>query len=206
MPTFELPDIFFVRHGETDWNAEGRYQGRRDIPLNERGRAQADANGPLLRDLLQRDGFAPEVLDWFASPLTRTRETMQRIRAAFTNDVPEPVFDERLIEISFGVLEGALATDHSSSIVQTGERDAGFWTFRPEEGENYDDLAGRIERFFAAVTKPSVVVAHGGVARVFRHLLAGASREQVVNWQPPQNAVLHFAGGRMTVYESEIAA
>lgn len=206
MPTFELPDIFFVRHGETDWNAEGRYQGRRDIPLNARGRAQADANGPLLRDLLDRDDFAPEGLGWFASPLSRTRETMQRIRAAFGDNMPPPVFDDRLIEISFGVLEGALASDDSSAIVKTGERDADFWTFRPDNGENYDDLAGRLENFLAGIERPSVIVAHGGVARVFRYLLAGAPKEQVVNWQPPQNAVLHFAGGRMAAYESEIAA
>ncbi len=43
------PEFYFVRHGETDWNAEGRYQGSKDIPLNERGRGQAALNGELLQ-------------------------------------------------------------------------------------------------------------------------------------------------------------
>ncbi len=45
------PRILFVRHGETDWNAEGRLQGQRDIPLNARGRAQAEAVAVTLRAL-----------------------------------------------------------------------------------------------------------------------------------------------------------
>lgn len=75
-----LPDIYFIRHGETDWNAQGRYQGRRDIPLNARGRGQADANGPLLRDLFERDQLTVDDFSWFVSPLLRTRETMDRVR------------------------------------------------------------------------------------------------------------------------------
>ncbi|MDP1731647.1 MAG: histidine phosphatase family protein, partial [Devosia sp.] len=51
MTTFTWPELYFVRHGQTDWNAEGRYQGAKDVPLNDIGRGQADKNGMLLRDL-----------------------------------------------------------------------------------------------------------------------------------------------------------
>ena len=50
------PVIYYIRHGETSWNAEGRLQGTRDIPLNELGRRQAAHAGGVLADLLARDG------------------------------------------------------------------------------------------------------------------------------------------------------
>ena len=50
------PTLYFVRHGETDWNAERRLQGQHDIPLNALGRTQASRCGEILRDLFARDG------------------------------------------------------------------------------------------------------------------------------------------------------
>ena len=45
----DLPLLFVIRHGETDWNAEGRFQGSLDVPMNDKGRRQAAENGRLLR-------------------------------------------------------------------------------------------------------------------------------------------------------------
>lgn len=204
MTLSNLPDIFFIRHGETDWNAQGRYQGRQDIPLNARGQEQADANGPLMRGLLQQHDFQPGDFDWYMSPLSRTRETMDRVRKAFDHQTPEPAADDRLIEISFGKYEGSMNSDLlESGILQPGERGADFWHFRPEEGENYEEVSVRIRSFVEDLNRPSIVVAHGGVARVFRHIVEGASHKEVVNWPTPQNAVLHFSGGKLIVHESD---
>ena len=76
-------ELYLVRHGETDWNAEGRIQGQRDVPLNARGRAQARRNGEVLRDLL---GERAGTIRYLASPLGRTRETMEIIREAIHPD------------------------------------------------------------------------------------------------------------------------
>ena len=75
------PRLYYIRHGETDWNVEYRLQGGRDIPINANGRAQARRCGDIMRDLLARDHRAAADLDFVASPLGRARETMEIVRA-----------------------------------------------------------------------------------------------------------------------------
>ena len=201
MTSFIWPDFYFARHGETDWNRERRYQGHRDIPLNATGQRQADATGVLLRNLLEEEGVDPASLNWFSSPLSRARETMDRMRAAFEIELPDVIEDRRLVEISFGHLEGRLHAEiEREAAVATGSRDASYWHHRPTDGENYDDLAARLLDFAQLVTRHSVVVAHGGVLRVLRHLIEGTARDEVLNWPPPQGAIARFAGGGMTIH------
>jgi probable phosphoglycerate mutase len=199
------PDFYFARHGETDWNRERRYQGSRDIPLNETGRKQADSNGVLLKFLLEEQGAAPDRFRWYASPLSRARETMERMRAAFDVSLPEVIYDERLVEITFGKLEGMLHDEiaREREALAPGQRDSSYWHFRPEQGENYDDLAHRLLDFASGLTDHSIIVAHGGVLRVLRHLVEGAERAEVLNWQPPQGVIAHFVGGNMTLHSAQ---
>lgn len=192
------PEIYFIRHGETPWNAEKRYQGRKDIPLNEKGQSQALANGLVLRETLRRLGRDPGEFEWHASPLTRTRDTIERIRQAFDAPLPPVKYDVRLIEISFGELEGYLFEELPANMMSApGSRDEAFWDFRPKEGENYRDVEARLNEFAATLKGPSVVVAHGGIARTLRVLIARDPIIDVVNWGPPQDVVMHFTNGRM---------
>ncbi|KRA55946.1 histidine phosphatase family protein [Devosia sp. Root635] len=200
MTQLDWPDFYFARHGETDWNRERRYQGTLDIPLNDTGRKQADASGVLLRELLERDNVDPLSLRWFASPLGRAAETMERMRAAFDTDLPPVVLDPRLLEISFGTHEGRLHSEIAREQALVGDHDR--WHYRPEQGESYDDVALRLLDFARELTQHAVVVAHGGVLRVLRHLVEGVERDQVVSWPPPQGAVAHFVRGRMTLYSA----
>jgi probable phosphoglycerate mutase len=201
----EWPDFYFARHGETDWNREQRYQGSKDIPLNRRGQLQADANGVLLREMLERDGVDPASLNWFASPLSRASETMDRMRAAFDVELPPVKHDRRLIEISFGAFEGRLHAEiaREQAAFAQGERDESYWHFRPQDGENYDDVAARLLDFARELTHQAVVVAHGGVLRVLWHLVEGTPRKEVMNWPPPQGVIAHFVGGKMTLHSAE---
>ena len=70
--------LYFIRHGETHWNAEARYQGQADVPMNDTGRAQARRNGKALRPFLPTLAHA----DFVSSPLGRARETMEIVRDA----------------------------------------------------------------------------------------------------------------------------
>lgn len=192
------PQFFFIRHGQTPWNAEYRYQGRRDIPLNALGEKQADRNGVILRRALAERGLDPASLEWHASPLTRTRETMRRVRTAFDVPLPEIRYDVRLVEISFGALEGMLFSELPANMATApGLRDASYWEFRPEEGENYRDVEQRIRDFATTLGGPAVIVAHGGIARTLRVLVERAPIIDVINWAPPQDRVLHFCDGTM---------
>ncbi len=204
--TFAWPELYFIRHGQTDWNAEGRYQGSKDIPLNDIGRGQADLNGRLLRQLLARDKRAPGDFSWHVSPLGRTMETMRRVRAAFDVALPEPVPDRRLVEVSFGVYEGRLHTELSSGeMAIAGERDADFWFFRPPSGESYEDVAQRVTSFASELKGPAIIVAHGGILRILRRLIENFPAERAVNWFPPQDSVVHFIDGKSVVYPAGIS-
>lgn len=201
MAALVWPELYFVRHGETDWNAEGRYQGRQDIPLNDRGRGQAALNGELLKQLLRRSGRVATDFNWYVSPLGRTRETMNLVRQGIGEPTPDVTIDPRLIEISFGIYESRLHTELAAGeMAIAGDRDASFWSFRPPEGESYDDVAVRILDFGASLTGPSIIVSHGGILRVLRHLIEGFPHERAVNWFPPQDSVVHFIDGKSVVY------
>ena len=103
VPAKPRPTVYYIRHGETDWNVGGRLQGRRDVPLNARGRTQAAHCGEVLRDLFVRDGRNPAKLDYVSSPLGRATETMELARPVL--GLPAAGFrtEPRLAEIAFGL-------------------------------------------------------------------------------------------------------
>ena len=87
--------IYCIRHGETDWNAQSRYQGQADIPLNDKGRRQARRNGKALREFMPQ----LETASFVASPLIRTRETMELVRSELGLDPLGYSLDDRLREV-----------------------------------------------------------------------------------------------------------
>ncbi len=103
---FDPGFLIFIRHGQTDWNAESRMQGQKDIPLNANGESQATNNGALLKGYLEKEGIDPDTLDFVSSPLGRTRATMERVRAEM-GLVPDTYrLEDQLKEITFGKWEG----------------------------------------------------------------------------------------------------
>src|ERR1051326_8727117 len=127
--------IFLVRHGETEWNRERRYQGWSDSPLTARGIAQAEAIGRCLRDLPEASGA--EIV---ASPIGRARHTAEIIAACLQHATP-PRLDERLREISLGAWDGR---GRKGIRALMGADFVEFeWYFRAPYGERYDLFAGR---------------------------------------------------------------
>ena len=192
-----VPLIYLARHGETDWNAEGRLQGQKDIALNARGRAQATGNGEALARLIGRG----EAFDFVASPLGRTRETMERLRAAMGLDPAGYRTDPRLLEVNFGDWEGSTYADLRAAgrgrEIDARERDK--WSFRPPgaSAESYADLTERIGGWLAQVDRPMVCVAHGGVIRSLFSLVAGLDGRKAAHVDTPQDRLLRIEGERI---------
>lgn len=163
------PPLVFLRHGETDWNVEGRLQGQHDVPINAKGRGQARQNGETVLEQ------APDAVtfDFVASPLSRARETMEIARAAMGLDPTAYRIDDRLKELTFGEWEGFTYRDIARVDPDwIARRRADKWLFQPPGGESYEMLSRRIVSWLQTVEKPTVVVSHGGVGRVLRaHLL-----------------------------------
>jgi broad specificity phosphatase PhoE len=160
-----LRTIYFIRHGQTGWNAEGRLQGARDIDLNAVGEEQAAAVGARLGAVA---GAALDGADFVASPLLRTRRTMEIMRTALGLPAEEYRTDPRLREIGFGAWEGSTwAEIRRRDPAGASQRDRMRWHHRPPGlgAESYAMLAERVAPFFTGLGPVSVVVAHGGVAR-----------------------------------------
>jgi probable phosphoglycerate mutase len=186
--------IYAIRHGQTDWNAEGRLQGSRDVPLNDVGRAQARGNGRLLKKLLGKDA---EMFDFVSSPLGRARETMRLILAEMAREPDSYRTDTRLIEVAFGDWEAqTLEEIDTASPGAVATRDADKWHFLPpgEGAESYEMLSGRVASWLDTVDGPTVCVAHGGIIRSFMRLLGGASPNEAAMAAIHQDRILRIDG------------
>jgi probable phosphoglycerate mutase len=188
-----VPTLYFVRHGETDWNLEGRLQGQKDIPLNDLGRVQAEEAGRRLAALVPQ----PEDLDYVCSPMLRTRETMELMRRAIGLHPPHYRLDERLVELTFGLWEGMTwkevrARDPQGAHAREGDK----WGYVPPEGESYAMLSDRVSPVIDDLTRDTVMVSHGGVARAFLASLCGIARRDAPRIDIWQGRVLVIENGR----------
>jgi broad specificity phosphatase PhoE len=188
------PTIYFIRHGETDWNLEGRLQGQKDIPLNDLGRVQAEEAGRRLRELVPN----AEDLDFVASPMTRTRETMERLRATLGLHPTAYRLDDRLVELTFGAWEGMTWKEVRKAEPQAAAaRERDKWGYAPPGGgESYAMLADRVRPILDSLTRDAVIVAHGGVARAFLAVACGVSTRHAASIDIWQGKVLVIDGRR----------
>jgi broad specificity phosphatase PhoE len=184
--------ILLVRHGETEWNLQRRYQGRSDSPLTERGVAQAHAIGRLLGAL---PGAASARI--VTSPLGRARRTAEIIHEHLPA-APEPCLDDRLRELSIGSWDGLtydeIATGSPGIFDDEGRHE---WYFRSPDGERHEAFASRVREWLHAPGESDflVVVTHGIVSRVLRGLYANLPRKVALALPVPQEKVFRLSGG-----------
>ncbi|AGB47443.1 fructose-2,6-bisphosphatase [Mesorhizobium australicum WSM2073] len=187
------PLVYIVRHGQTAWNAEFRLQGQADTDLNALGREQASANGHRLAELVG----APQEFDFVASPMRRTRETMERIRAAMRLDPLAYRTDIRLIEVNFGDWQSfTFAELERQSPGASRSRALDKWNFQPpgEGAESYQMLLERVKPCFGELRGQTICVTHGGVMRTLFRFVLDMPEDEAANLEIPQDRVLKLEG------------
>ena len=187
-----LPELLLLRHGQTEWNREGRFQGARDSRLTELGRAQAEAVSTLLRGLgVSRVSHAA-----LTSPQGRARETARIALGPLGVAVEE---DHRLVEIGMGEWTG----------LTRGEID-GRWPGRCDEalldfygrcpgGEALSAVAERARAVLERVDRPTVIVTHGITLRVLCALALGRPLDEAGQIEVRQGAIARIAEERLDV-------
>ena len=143
--------LALLRHGDTPWTAEGRIQGRSDVPLSDAGRA-------ALRSL----ALPPECrgLRIVSSPLARCVESAALLGA------PHAPREPRLAEMSWGAWEGRRLADLRAELGRAmEENEARGWDFRPDGGESPREVLERVRGWLAELKEPTLAVTHRGVIR-----------------------------------------
>lgn len=161
--------IFLARHGETEWNRVGRWQGKTDIPLSDVGRAQAQA----LRTRVHDRG----VVRVYASDLGRARETADIVAQAL--GLTPVTLDERLRERGFGCFEGLTRAECEAHHPEAWARYLADRRSTPPDAEPQAQVVARMTAALTdiAVATPAdgavLVVSHGGAIRSFVHAVTG---------------------------------
>jgi broad specificity phosphatase PhoE len=195
------PTIYYIRHGETQWNAEGKLQGQQDIPLNDLGRKQAANAGGILAGLFARDGRSETSLDFVASPLGRARSTMELVRSTLKLPPHDYAVDDRLREIGYGQWEGSTLSQMQAADPDVfAARQSDKWTVPPPDGESYAEVQARMTDWYRQLTADTVAVAHGGTARALMVALGIETPNSAADLTIEQGAVYVFNDGELTKY------
>lgn len=172
-----MKKLYFVRHGQTEWNAIARMQGQWNSDLNERGRGHADINGQLLSKL--------SIDALYVSPLDRTRQTAEIINQYLKLD---PVFDDRIMEWDCGDWSGEMYADIRVKWAEEWQAlEADRYNFRAPNGENYPDMLERskpfVEELLASDHTNIAIVSHGMIGKVMAAYL--------MNYNAPETLDIH---------------
>ncbi|WP_082724717.1 MULTISPECIES: histidine phosphatase family protein [Paracoccus] len=183
----DLPDLYLMRHGQTEWNAEGRMQGRLDSALTPLGVAQARRQAWLLRDLT---GLAR-----YASTAGRAQQTACIVFAG-----ADFLSDTRLHEIDIGHFTGrtgeALRAEHPA-LFAGGALD---WYDRAPGGEHFAGLQARVRAFLRELSGPALIVTHGVTLRMLRLEAMGLPLSRLAEMPVLQGAVHLVSQGRHRMF------
>ena len=197
-----MQQLYIVRHGQTEWNVEGRMQGRYDSPLTQQGREQARANGALIKTL----GGVDQLL---VSPSGRTTETAYLINSYAQAPLD---FADELMERDCGEWSGLTIDEIEERYPQAwAARESDPFWYKPPEGENLNDMGLRVESLLSSLSHLGVpriaLVTHGVMSKVILKFFLALGEVECVRVRHPNDLVYrltfhperieteHFTGG-----------
>ena len=187
----DFPKLYFIRHGETDWNQQRLVQSTEDNDLNATGIGQAESVALALHDM------EPELrnFDFYASPQIRAQHTTKIICLAQPRDFTTVKTDVRLRELEFGIWEGKSIDEmHNSPCYPTDPVEHYHW--KPEGGESYAEGALRVDEFLRSLKGPSLMVSHGAVARCVIGYICNIPRIDITHLPTPQGCYCVLENGK----------
>jgi probable phosphoglycerate mutase len=191
-----LPTIILLRHGQTLWNVEGRYQGQLNSDLTNLGKKQAKENAIKIAKFIEIGGFSPEQnsFKFFSSPLGRAKETAYIICDALNLDRKNILFDSNMQEVNYGIFEGKTKEFCKSTYAKEfQEREANKWSYVLEGGgESYEMVTQRIYRWLDRVKDEECVllVAHEMINRALRGIYCSYDKETMLHLRQKNDVVL----------------
>ncbi len=181
------PDLFVLRHGQTEWNTLGKFQGRKDSPLTETGKAQARTQNQILCGIPNTPSRV------VVSPQERAQHTARLAIAPHL----QLETDHRLQEIAFGQWEGVTKNVIRSQIDYAYE--SYLWFFRSPGGESFEEISTRVRSFLDEQEEPSIIVTHGVTSSVLRGIWLGLDQEDLLKLPRTQGCVFHLSNGTETI-------
>jgi len=181
-----LKQLYFVRHGQTEWNAIARMQGQWNSDLNDTGRDQADVNGKFLA--------TQSIEAMVVSPLDRTRQTAEIINRHLNLDT---TFDERIMEWDTGDWSGYLYAEVKEKWPDDWQAlEADRFNYRGPNCENYPDMIERSRPFLDDIKRRPeeniAIVSHGMIGKVMVAELLGLSPQQTLSMHQDNDVIFRL--------------
>jgi broad specificity phosphatase PhoE len=178
-----MKTIYILRHGETDWNKEGRHQTYTDIPVNENGAKQDKEVALLLKN--------KKIDIIYHSTKVRTKQRSDEIAKYHPNT---PILEKsRLVDISLGVLEGLTKQEDIEKFPEVYEqRKKDKFNYKPPKGESYKNGIERTKPFIEEILssdKDIAIVGHQGINRCILGQLLNIKQEEIPHIRIPHNCI-----------------
>ena len=190
----KLPTIYLFRHGQTEWNVEGRYQGQLDSPLTLKGELQAMENAQKLKKYLPINSK----LKFYASPLGRAKATVELMMQELELPFSIVLFEKKLQEFNYGIFEGKSKSYCKKELFLEFEaREADKWNYLLEGGESYEMVTRRVKLWLESVQdeKVIVIVAHEMINRVLRGVYLNLKNDETLKLFQANNILIKLENG-----------
>jgi probable phosphoglycerate mutase len=190
----KLPIIYLLRHGQTVWNVEERYQGQLDSPLTEWGKEQAELNALKLQKYIDI-----KKVKFFSSPLGRAKVTAEIIAKSNGLESSKIILEEDIQEFNYGIFEGQ-TKEYCKEIYakEFYEREANKFSYVLEGGESYVKVFNRLMRWLSSVQDEEVivVVAHEMINRALRGIYCSMTTEEMLTLRQSNDVLIKLENRR----------